>query len=190
MTLQNFSSHVSGVLLCFFPSCFGLRKAPFFLRKVLHTNTLQNTSEDHTKCAPKSPIRSSRPPKSTPLISGVLWHPPVKPNAISYIFGHLQTPQVRIYPTTTTTTHHPATNRTVFPPPTAPVALPCKLPAFTGVSGPGPASEGWVSSQRKRRAGEARADQLLIIWGMGKSHLKNDGESLVMGILNPLRNWG
>ena len=28
MTLHIFSSHVSGVLLCFFPSCFGLRKAP------------------------------------------------------------------------------------------------------------------------------------------------------------------
>ena len=40
---------------------FWAPKSSVFLRKVLHTNTLQNTSEDHTKCAPKSPIRSRGP---------------------------------------------------------------------------------------------------------------------------------
>ena len=98
MTLQNFSSHVSGVLLCFFLHVLGSEKPRFFWGRFYHTNTLQNTSEDHTKCAPKSPIRSSGPPNQLHLFPGCFGTPQWNPTPFHIFSAIYKRPKLGYIP--------------------------------------------------------------------------------------------
>lgn len=178
MTLQIFSSHVSGVLLCFFPSCFGLRKAPFFWGR-FYTPTPCRTPLKIIQSVPQShQSEVVDPPNQLHLFRGCFGTPSETPTSFIYFRPIYKAPQVRGI------SHHHPHPRTVSPPTGLSLChANCQPSREFQVQARPP--KGWLSSQAKRRPWSPGG-----YWGMGKSHLQNDGKSLEMGMFKPLRNWG